>query len=310
MSEGQPDAKPEKTEKAEVAEKAEATKKPEEAGKAVMSDADGQASNQSDGLDSSDRSGQIDQPRESNQAEGGAQGPDQTQAPKRTLTAEYEILRHSTDSAVLSSMARQPLPPKSDQAAYSRQTALLEAVAGNLHTPIHDRIYLAETMPFPNVLVKLQSDPEPEVRKAVAANKADKNWLVGLLTKDENQDVRTAALTNPRTSWKMRLEGAQDADTSVEALEFLAQLGVSIEPDANPILSAMVRHAVALNPSTPQALVEKLAEDKDANVVRAVRRRLDEHQTESLKTPLPVQSVPGHGKIGQRAYPKGFVPIP
>ena len=84
------------------------------------------------------------------------------------LTATYERLRHSTDSAALSEFARRPLPDRSDQAAFSRATALLEAVAGNAHTPVEDRVFLAETMPFPNILVKLSTDEAPEVRKAVA----------------------------------------------------------------------------------------------------------------------------------------------
>ena len=70
------------------------------------------------------------------------------------LTATYERLRHSTDSAALSEFARRPLPDRSDQAAFSRATALLEAVAGNAHTPVEDRVFLAETMPFPNILVQ------------------------------------------------------------------------------------------------------------------------------------------------------------
>ena len=56
------------------------------------------------------------------------------------LTATYERLRHSTDSAALSEFARRPLPDRSDQAAFSRATALLEAVAGNAHTPVEDRV--------------------------------------------------------------------------------------------------------------------------------------------------------------------------
>lgn len=74
--------------------------------------------------------------------------------------------------------------------AFSRATALLEAVAGNPHTPVADRVFLADTMPFPNVLVKLSEDPEPSVRQAVAANGDDKNWLVGRLTKDPVPAVR------------------------------------------------------------------------------------------------------------------------
>ena len=105
------------------------------------------------------------------------------------LTATYERLRHSTDAAELSEFARRPLPDRSEQAAFSRATALLEAVAGNAHTPLEDRVFLAETMPFPNILVKLSTDESVEVRKAVAGNANDKNWLVGRLTKDESLEA-------------------------------------------------------------------------------------------------------------------------
>lgn len=136
------------------------------------------------------------------------------------LTATYERLRHSTDAAELSEFARRPLPDRSEQAAFSRATALLEAVAGNAHTPLEDRVFLAETMPFPNILVKLSTDESTEVRKAVAGNANDKNWLVGRLTKDESLEVRDVALRNKRTSWKMRLEGAQDPDMDSRTLDF------------------------------------------------------------------------------------------
>ena len=119
------------------------------------------------------------------------------------LTATYERLRHSTDAAELSEFARRPLPDRSEQAAFSRATALLEAVAGNAHTPLEDRVFLAETMPFPNILVKLSTDESVEVRKAVAGNANDKNWLVGRLTKDESLEVRDVALRNKQTSWKI-----------------------------------------------------------------------------------------------------------
>ena len=141
------------------------------------------------------------------------------------LTATYERLRHSTDAAELSEFARRPLPDRSEQAAFSRATALLEAVAGNAHTPLEDRVFLAETMPFPNILVKLSTDESVEVRKAVAGNANDKNWLVGRLTKDESLEVRDVALRNKQTSWKMRLEGAQDPGMDSTALDFLGSLG-------------------------------------------------------------------------------------
>lgn len=189
------------------------------------------------------------------------------------LTESYERLRHSTDVDELSEFARRTLPDRADQAAFSRATALLEAVAGNLHTPLEDRVHLAEAMPFPNVLVKLSQDPEPAVRRAVAANKDDKNWLVGRLTKDPVPEVRDAALTNPRTSWKMRLEGAQDPEVDAATLAYLGTLGTEIEEGAPTVLSSMVRRAVALNPNTSPETLAKLAEDPSPEVRRAAARR-------------------------------------
>lgn len=192
------------------------------------------------------------------------------------LTATYERLRHSTDAAELSEFARRPLPDRSEQAAFSRATALLEAVAGNAHTPLEDRVFLAETMPFPNILVKLSTDESVEVRKAVAGNANDKNWLVGRLTKDESLEVRDVALRNKQTSWKMRLEGAQDPGMDSTVLDFLGSLGVDVEPNAPAVLASMVRRAVALNPNTSDQMLEKLAQDASGEVKRAAERHLSE----------------------------------
>ena len=185
----------------------------------------------------------------------------------------YERLRHSTDSAELSQFARRPLPDRADQAAFSRATALLEAVAGNAHTPLEDRVFLAESMPFPNVLVRLAGDPEPSVRQAVAGNEDDKNWLVGRLTKDPVPEVRDTALRNKRTSWKMRLEGAQNPEVDAQTLAFLGTLGTQIEPKAPAVLSSMVRRAVALNPNTTPETLSKLADDPSEEVRHAVAKR-------------------------------------
>lgn len=190
------------------------------------------------------------------------------------LTATYERLRHSTDPDELHGFARRPLPDRSEQAAFSRATALLEAVAGNPHTPLEDRIHLAQTMPFPNVLVKLSEDESVEVRRAVAANADDKNWLVGRLTKDAVPEVRDEALRNRRTSWKMRLEGAQDPQADPAILEFLSHLGVDDEANAPAVLSSMVRRAVALNPNAPREVLERLAQDESPEVATAAKRRL------------------------------------
>lgn len=194
------------------------------------------------------------------------------------LTVTYERLRHSTDSAELSEFARRPLPDRDDQAAFSRATALLEAVGGNPNTPLEDRVFLAETMPFPNVLVKLAKDPEASVRKAVAGNTDDKNWLVGRLTKDPVPEVRDAALRNKRTSWKMRLEGAQSPDSDAQILDFLATLGTELESDAPKVLSSMVRRAVALNPNVSMQTLAKLEGDSSLEVRHAVEKRRRERE--------------------------------
>lgn len=194
------------------------------------------------------------------------------------LTVTYERLRHSTDAAELSEFARRPLPDRDDQAAFSRATALLEAVGGNPNTPLEDRVFLAETMPFPNVLVKLAKDPEASVRKAVAGNTDDKNWLVGRLTKDPVPEVRDAALRNKRTSWKMRLEGAQSPDSDAQILDFLATLGTELEPDAPKVLSSMVRRAVALNPNVSMQTLAKLEGDPSLEVRHAVEKRRRERE--------------------------------
>ena len=158
------------------------------------------------------------------------------------LTATYERLRHSTDSAALSEFARRPLPDRSDQAAFSRATALLEAVAG----------------------------------KAVAGNADDKNWLVGRLTKDESPEVRATALRNKRTSWKMRLEGAEDSTMDSDTLDFLGSLGTQVEPDAPVVLATMVRRAVALNPNVSDRMLQQLAQDASSDVQKAAQRQLAE----------------------------------
>lgn len=189
------------------------------------------------------------------------------------LTAVYEHLRHSEDPAELHEFARRKLPDRSDQAAFSRATSLLEAVAGNANTPEEDRIYLATSMPFPNILVKLSEDCADDVRLAVAENHDAKNWLVGRLTKDSCPKVRDAALCNPKASWKMRLEGAQVDGVSAKTLQYLASLGVSIEENAPTVLATMVRRAVALNPGVPQNVLQTLCNDKSEDVALAARGR-------------------------------------
>ncbi len=96
------------------------------------------------------------------QQDQGAQSAAESAAPVdfEPLTATYERLRHSTDPAELSEFARRPLPDRADQAAFSRATALLEAVAGNPHTrwpiacssptPCRSRTYWSNSPKTPN----------------------------------------------------------------------------------------------------------------------------------------------------------------
>lgn len=191
-----------------------------------------------------------------------------------TLNEMYDHLRHSVDSAELDAFASRPLPDPKDAAAFSRATALLEAVAGNLHTSVATRVALARDMKFPNILVKLSEDPDPTVRAAVAANEEDKNWLVGRLTKDPEVFVREAALRNKQTSWKMRMEGAEDPQIGAQTLDFLARMGTEEGFSGPAVLAAMVRRAVALNPSASEETVQRLAQDGVPDVSHAAQQRL------------------------------------
>ena len=191
-----------------------------------------------------------------------------------TLNEMYDHLRHSVDSAELDAFASRPLPDPKDAAAFSRATALLEAVAGNLHTSVATRVALARDMKFPNILVKLSEDPDPTVRAAVAANEEDKNWLVGRLTKDPEVFVRESALKNKQTSWKMRMEGAEDPQIGAQTLDFLARMGTEEGFSGPAVLAAMVRRAVALNPSASEETVQRLAQDGVPDVSHAAQQRL------------------------------------
>lgn len=202
---------------------------------------------------------------------GAASGVDEDSS---TLNEMYDHLRHSTDTAELDAFAVRPLPDPKDASAFSRATALLEAIAGNLHTSVDKRVFLAESMKFPNVLVKLSEDPEPRVRAAVAANAQDKNWLAGRLTKDSDVSVREAALKNPQTSWKMRMEGAEDPEIGPETLDFLGSMGTEEDFHGPAVLATMVRRAVALNPSTSPDTLRRLAEDASTDVSNPAKKRL------------------------------------
>ena len=95
-------------------------------------------------------------------------------------------------------------------------------------------------------------------------------------TKDESPEVRATALRNKRTSWKMRLEGAEDSTMDSDTLDFLGSLGTQVEPDAPVVLATMVRRAVALNPNVSDRMLQQLAQDASSDVQKAAQRQLAE----------------------------------
>lgn len=64
----------------------------------------------------------------------------------------------------------------------------------------------------------------------------------------------------------MRLEGAQNPDTDAGTLAYLAGLGYDGDDGSPVVLAAMVRRAVALNPSCDAETIRLLSEDRDPGV--------------------------------------------
>ena len=194
----------------------------------------------------------------------------------KTLTDEYERLRHSTDSEELSRIAREELKKEEvGEEEFAIRSALLEAVAANKLTPKVDRIYLASASSFPNILVRLSTDEDCEVRKAVAANKSSKNWLLSKLAKDEDEKVREEAIKNPNSSWKAKLDAAQNPLSSPRLLRFLSEIGKeSAEGTREFVLSSMVRSSAARNPNCPQDALHSLMEDNSPEVRKAAEKRV------------------------------------
>ncbi|MBO6019290.1 MAG: AbrB family transcriptional regulator [Aeriscardovia sp.] len=194
----------------------------------------------------------------------------------KTLTDEYERLRHSTDSEELSRIAREELKKEEvGEEEFAIRSALLEAVAANKLTPKVDRIYLASASSFPNILVRLSTDEDREVRKAVAANKSSKNWLLSKLAKDEDEKVREEAIKNPNCSWKAKLDAAQNPLSSPQLLRFLSEIGKgSAEGTKEFVLSSMVRSSAARNPSCPQDALHSLMGDNSPEVRKAAEKRV------------------------------------
>ena len=195
---------------------------------------------------------------------------------KKTLTDEYERIRHSSDSEELSRIARESLKKEEvGEEEFAIRSALLEAVAANPATPKEDRIYLASSSSFPNILVRLSTDKDFEVRMAVAANPASKNWLLSKLAGDEEEKVQEAALKNPNSSWKAKLDAAQNPLSSPSLLCFLSEIGKESEEGTKDfVLSSMVRSSAVQNPSLPREALERLAKDKSAEVRKMAEKRL------------------------------------
>ena len=196
----------------------------------------------------------------------------------KTLTDDYERIRKSTNTQELSLLAREKMDKEEvGDEEFAIKSALLEAVAANPLTPLEDRVYLASSSSFPNILVRLSQDKDSGVRQAVAANPASKNWLLSKLAKDEDESVREAALKNPTSSWKAKLEAAQDPSSSPALLGFLSGLGKDApEGSKEFVLSSMVRSSVARNPSCPHELLSSMAQDSSPEVASAASKRVSQ----------------------------------
>lgn len=195
---------------------------------------------------------------------------------RKTLTDDYERIRKSEDTGELSRLAREQVSKEeAGEEEFAVKSALLEAVAANPATPLEDRIFLASSSSFPNILVRLSADCNPGVRRAVAANPASKNWLLSKLAKDAEAKVREAAMENPRSSWKAKLDGAQSPASSPALLRFLSEVGKdAAEGSRDFVLASMVRSSVARNPSCPADVLSSLALDPSPEVARAASKRI------------------------------------
>lgn len=195
---------------------------------------------------------------------------------RKTATDEYERIRHSTDAEELSRIARGGLKKEEvGEEEFAVRSALLEAVAANPATSKEDRLYLASSSSFPNILVRLSADEDFEVRKAVAANPASKNWLISKLAKDKEAQVRETALKNPNSSWKIKLDAAQNPLSSPSLLRFLSEIGAKSEEGTKDfVLSSMIRSSAVRNPNFPREALGSFAEDKSREVRKMAGKRL------------------------------------
>ncbi len=168
----------------------------------------------------------------------------------RLLTATYERLRHSTDPAELSEFARRPLPDRADQAAFSRATATF---GGCGRQPAHPGGRSCVPRRHHAVPERIgQNSPKTRIVRASSRGRQrgrQEIGLVGRLTKDPVPAVRDTALKNKRTSWKMRLEGAQDPNCGCGDIRFWAYLALNPKRDTG---ACFLRWSAVLCGTEPQ----------------------------------------------------------
>ena len=76
---------------------------------------------------------------------------------------------------------------------------------------------------------------------------------------------------NSVTTWRMRMEGAQDSRTPASVLAHLGALGTEEDSKSPAVLAAMVRRAVAQNPNVDDETLRVLVADNVPDVAVAAR---------------------------------------
>jgi len=138
------------------------------------------------------------------------------------------------------------------------------------------------------IIQKLAESDNWTLRQAVAWSPSTPESILARLKEDEDDDVKVAATEERQLPIEWRFlrtwEKVERLNTEKFGGEILSILSKSRTSD--------VRRAVALNPSTPKAVLEQLAEDDDRSVTSGVRERqltdawkarVDEERIEALK---------------------------
>ena len=223
-------------------------------------------------------------------------------------TPLLERLLDRADTFVRGAVATHPGSPVTllERLADDAEAEVRQRVAGNPATPVIWLTRLAgdadpevrcEAAGNPStpatLLERLAGDADPEVRLAVAGNPATPSALLARLGDDADPEVRLAVAGNPATSALSLKRLAQDTDPWVRRAAALRERRLEESADGAEAVarrmaaSHVVGHTASLarppvpagikarcspagNPTTPKALLERLASDERAGVRRRV----------------------------------------